>query len=100
MTNLLDYILDLFRDPVRADEFVKNPDRAMANAGLQTVTAAQVQTDAATAAPSLAMGGGNPIHGLQQAVAESTASRSSRRRPSPKLCTTTPTCSATTTLGS
>jgi hypothetical protein len=71
MTNLLDYLLDLFRDPVRGEEFVKDPDRAMANAGLQNVTAAQVQAFAATAAPSLALGGGDPVCGLQEAVAES-----------------------------
>ena len=42
MTNVIDWILDLFRDPVHAQAFVNDPDRAMTNAGVQNVTAAQV----------------------------------------------------------
>jgi hypothetical protein len=71
MTNVIDWILDLFRDPVHAQAFVNDPDRAMTNAGLQNVTAAQVQAVAATVAPAAVIhGGGNPVQGLQQAVAE------------------------------
>jgi hypothetical protein len=71
MTNVIDWILDLFRDPTAAHAFVNDPDRAMANAGVQGVTAAQVNAVAATVAPAAVIhGGGNPVHGLQQAVAE------------------------------
>ncbi len=71
MTNLLDWILDLFRDPVKANDFVTDPQRAMQTAGLQNATAAQVQAVAATVAPAaVVQGGGNPVHGLQQAVAQ------------------------------
>jgi hypothetical protein len=71
MTNVIDWILDLFRDPVQAQAFVNDPDRAMANAGVQNVTAAQVQAVAAAVAPAAVIhGGGDPVYGLQQAVAE------------------------------
>jgi hypothetical protein len=69
MINLIDYILDLFRDEGQAQAFVANPDQALADAGLSTVSSAQLQSVAATAIPSLAMGGsGNPVTDLQQAV--------------------------------
>ena len=69
MINLLDYILDLFRDESHAQAFVANPDRALADAGLSTVNSAQLQSVAATAVPSLAMGGsGDAVGDLQQAV--------------------------------
>jgi hypothetical protein len=71
MTNIIDWILDLFRDPVQAAAFVADPERSMQNAGIQGVTAAQVQAVAATVAPAAVIhGGGNPVAGLQQAVAE------------------------------
>lgn len=71
MTNVIDFILNLFRDPVAAQAFVDDPDRSMSTAGVQNVTAAQVQSVAATVAPAAVIhGGGNPVHGLQQAVAE------------------------------
>jgi hypothetical protein len=71
MTNVIDWLLDLFRDPVRARAFVNDPERAMQNAGVQNVTAAQVQAVAATVAPAAVIhGGGDPVFGLQQAVAE------------------------------
>jgi hypothetical protein len=71
MTNVIDWILDLFRDPVQAQAFVNDPERTMQQAGVQGVTAAQVQAVAATVAPAAVIqGGGNPLHGLQQAVAE------------------------------
>ena len=57
MINLIDYILDLFRDESHAQAFVANPDQALADAGLSTVSSAQLQSVAATAIPSLAMGG-------------------------------------------
>jgi hypothetical protein len=69
MINLLDYILDLFRDENHAQAFVTNPDRALADAGLSTVSSAQLQSVASTAIPTLAMGGsGDPVTDLQQAV--------------------------------
>jgi len=69
MINLIDYILDLFRDEGQAQAFVANPDQALADAGLSTVSSAQLQSVAATAIPSLAMGGsGDPVADLQQAV--------------------------------
>jgi hypothetical protein len=71
MTNVLDWILDLFRDPVQAQAFINDPDRTMANAGVQNVSAAQVNAVAASVAPAaIIQGGGNPVHGLQQAVAQ------------------------------
>ena len=71
MTNVIDWILDLFRDPVQAQALIDDPNRSMQNAGVQNVTAAQVQAVAATVAPAAVIhGGGNPVHGLQQAVAE------------------------------
>jgi hypothetical protein len=69
MVTLIDYILDLFRDEGHAQAFVANPDRALADAGLSTVGSAQLQSVAATAIPSLAMGAsGDPVADLQQAV--------------------------------
>ncbi len=69
MINLLDYILDLFRDESHAQAFVANPDRALVDAGLSTVSSAQLQSVAATAIPSLAMSGsGDAVADLQQAV--------------------------------
>jgi hypothetical protein len=69
MINLIDYILDLFRDEGQAQAFVANPDQALADAGLSTVGSAQLQSVAATAIPSLAMGGsGDAVADLQQAV--------------------------------
>ncbi len=38
MINLIDYILDLFRDEGQAQAFVANPDQALADAGLSTVS--------------------------------------------------------------
>jgi hypothetical protein len=69
MINLIDYILDLFRDENHAQAFVADPEQAMANAGLSAVSSAQLQSVAATAIPSLALGGsGDPVTDLQQAV--------------------------------
>ena len=70
MTTLIDFILDLFRSPDRAAAFVLDPDQSLRDAGLPNVTAAQLQAVAATAAPAgLVLGGGDPVYGLQQAVA-------------------------------
>ena len=70
--NIIDWILDLFRDPVRAQEFLNDPDRAMCTAGVQSVPAAQLQTMAASVAPvALMHGNGDPLAGLQHAVAQS-----------------------------
>jgi hypothetical protein len=71
MTNVLDWILDLFRDPVQAQAFINDPDKSMQTAGVQNVSAAQVNAVAASVAPAAVIqGGGNPVHGLQQAVAQ------------------------------
>lgn len=70
MTTLIDFILDLFRSPDRAAAFVLDPDSSLRDAGLPNVTAAQLQAVAATAAPAgLMLGGGDPVYGLQKAVA-------------------------------
>ncbi|MGA5462002.1 IniB N-terminal domain-containing protein [Mycobacterium sp. NPDC050041] len=69
--NLIDFILDLFRSPVEAARFVADPDSALRDAGLPNVTAQQLASVAATAAPAgYALGGGDPIVGLQRAVAD------------------------------
>jgi len=71
MTNVIDWLLDLFRDPARAQEFISDPGRSMAAANVSNVTAAQVQSVAATVAPAAVLhGGGDPVVGLQQAVAQ------------------------------
>jgi len=70
MASMIDWILDLFRDPAQAAAFVADPQRAMLDAGVSTVTSAQLAAVASTAVPSLALnGGGDPVVGLQQAVA-------------------------------
>jgi hypothetical protein len=66
--NLIDWILDLFRDPAQAAAFVADPERAAVDAGFSSVTSAQLQTAAATAIPSLALGGGDAVAGLQQSL--------------------------------
>ena len=69
MIKLIDFILELFRDEDHAQAFVTSPDQALADAGFSNVTSAQLQAVAATAVPSLAMGGdGDAVAGLQQAV--------------------------------
>lgn len=71
MITLIDYILDLFRSPNTAAAFVTDPEQAMRDAGLPNVSAAQLQAVAATAAPAGALlGGGDPVVGLQRAVAD------------------------------
>ena len=71
MTTIIDYILDLFRSPDLAGAFVNNPEQALRDAGLPNVTAAQLSAVAATAAPAgVALGGGDPVLGLQRAVAD------------------------------
>ncbi|MGO4441748.1 IniB N-terminal domain-containing protein [Mycobacterium sp. 2YAF39] len=71
MTNVIDWLLDLFRDPVRAQEFITDPARSMAAANVSNVSAAQMQAVAATVAPAAVLhGGGDPVFGLQQAVAQ------------------------------
>ncbi|PRC43908.1 hypothetical protein C6A85_000000102925, partial [Mycobacterium sp. ITM-2017-0098] len=64
MTTLIDFILDLFRSPAAATSFVVDPDGALRDAGLPNVTAAQLASVAATAAPAgYALGGGDPVVG-------------------------------------
>ena len=38
MANLIDFIVDLFRDDSKAQSFVNNPTQALSNAGLPDVT--------------------------------------------------------------
>lgn len=68
MLTLLDWILDLFRNENAARAFVAAPEQTMRDAGFAGVSAAQVSSLAATAVPGLALGGGDPIVGLQRAV--------------------------------
>jgi Head domain of trimeric autotransporter adhesin len=70
MPNLVDWILELFRDQQLAQDFVTNPGPTMASAGLSTVSSAQLASVAAATVPGLALGsgGGDAVLGLQQAV--------------------------------
>jgi hypothetical protein len=69
--NLLDFIMNLFRSNDAAAAFVADPDEAMRVAGVPPASAAQFQAVAATAAPAgVALGGGDPVVGLQRAVAD------------------------------
>ena len=70
MANLIDFILDLFRDPAKGQQFVNNPEQSLQNAGLQGVTGEQMQAVCAAAAPAVALGNGDPVAGVQQAVAD------------------------------
>jgi hypothetical protein len=71
MITLLDFILDLFRSPGQAASFVMDPEGTMRDVGLPNVSAAQLASVAATAAPAgVALGGGDPVVGLQRAVAD------------------------------
>lgn len=70
MMNLLDYILDLFRSPAVAASYVADPEGALRSVGLQNVSAQQFAAVAASAAPAgVLLGGGDPVYGLQNAVA-------------------------------
>ncbi|MGV0853166.1 IniB N-terminal domain-containing protein [Mycolicibacterium phlei] len=69
--NLIDWLLSLFRDPVAAQAFVADPERELQHAGFGSVPAAQIQQVAATVAPAAVLhGGGDPVAGLQHAVAQ------------------------------
>lgn len=68
MISLIDFILNLFRDPTAAQSFVVDPEQALLDAGLPNVTSAQIQSVASTAVPSLALGNGDPVVGLQTAL--------------------------------
>ena len=68
MNSLIDFILNLFRDPGAAQSFVVDPEHSLLDAGLSNVTSAQIQSVAATAVPSLALGDGDPVVGLQTAL--------------------------------
>jgi hypothetical protein len=70
MTNLLDFILDLFRNPVEAQRFIDDPSQALDDAGLTNVSAAQINAVTATTAPSLALSNDDPLGVLQRAVAD------------------------------
>ena len=68
MINVIDFILSLFRDESQAAAFVADPQGTLVDAGLSNVTSAQIASVAATAIPSLALGNGDPVVGLQRAV--------------------------------
>ncbi|MDR3659503.1 MAG: IniB N-terminal domain-containing protein [Mycobacterium sp.] len=71
MTNLIEFIIDLFRFPSVATSFVADPEGTMQNAGLTNVTAAQLASVAASAVPAgVVLGGGDPVVGLQNAVSD------------------------------
>jgi hypothetical protein len=71
MLTLIDYILDLFRNPAAAAAYIADPEQAMRDAGVPPVSAATMQAVAASAVPAgLALGGGDPVVGLQRAVAD------------------------------
>ncbi|BCI91746.1 hypothetical protein NIIDMKKI_69520 [Mycobacterium kansasii] len=70
MTSLVDYILSLFRSEDAARSFVAAPGQAMTNAGLINVSPAEFSSAAASALPFLDLGAGDPIGGVQQAVAD------------------------------
>ena len=89
MTNVLDWILDLFRDPVQAQAFIDDPDRSMQNAGVQNVSAAQVNAVAATVAPAaVSTAAGTRFTACSRPSPRPTASPSSRR-PRPRRSATT-----------
>jgi hypothetical protein len=77
MTNpvsaVVDYLISLFGpepDPQEVQKFVGNPVQAASSATGQAVTSAQLQTAYTAVAPvSAAYGGGDPIEGMQRAVA-------------------------------
>ncbi len=66
--NIIDWILDLFRNEDAARAFVSAPETSLRDAGLAGVSAAQLSTVAATAVPGMMLGGGDPVVGLQRAV--------------------------------
>lgn len=71
MLTLIDFIMNLFRSPALAARFVADPAHTLRDVGLQNVTAAQLQAVAASAAPAgVLLGGGDPVVGLQRAVAD------------------------------
>ncbi|MDT5113706.1 MAG: hypothetical protein QOE20_5596, partial [Mycobacterium sp.] len=70
MDSVLQFILELFDNETAAKQFVADPNSALATAGLSDVSPAQLQSVAASAVPGLALGGGDPISGLQQAVSD------------------------------
>ncbi|MDH6243239.1 IniB N-terminal domain-containing protein [Mycobacterium sp. OTB74] len=71
MTSLIEFIIDLFRFPSVASSFVQDPEGTMRDAGLTNVTAAQLASVAASAAPAgVVLGGGDPVVGLQNAVSD------------------------------
>lgn len=69
MIALIDWILSLFRNEDAARAFVAAPEQALRDAGLAGISAAQLSSVAATAVPGVILGGGDPIVGLQRAVA-------------------------------
>src|ERR1700687_1727583 len=70
MNSLIDFILSLFRSEGAAQSFLASPGQAMTNAGLINVSPQQFALAAANAVPDLALGGGDPIGAVQQAVAD------------------------------
>ena len=71
MNALIEFIINLFRSPASAAEFVADPEEAMRTAGLPPVNPAQLQAIAATAAPAGAvLGGGDPIGGHLRRLCE------------------------------
>lgn len=71
MVNLIDFIMDLFRDPVAASNFVRDPATTLNDAGLAQVTRQQVESVAATVVPAgVVLPQGDPVVSLQRTVAD------------------------------
>src|ERR1700755_2215842 len=60
MDNVLQFILDLFNNETAAQQFVTNPDLALATAGLSDVSPEVLQSVASSAVPGLLLAGGHP----------------------------------------
>ncbi|MCB0928601.1 MAG: IniB N-terminal domain-containing protein [Mycolicibacterium insubricum] len=65
--NVIDWILNLFRDHNAASAFVMAPGQVMTDAGLGGISPVQLASVASTAVPGLMLGS-DPVVGLQRAV--------------------------------
>lgn len=70
MTNLIDFVIALFRDDALARAFASDPRQALASAGLEDADVDQLGAVAATAFPEIALNGGDHAVELQRAVAQ------------------------------
>ena len=70
MNLLIDYILSLFSNEEAAQNFFSGPGQAMTNAGLINVMPDELAAAAASAVPGVPIPDGDPVGGLQQALAD------------------------------